>query len=56
MELEFRITESFEKDMKALSTDLQNKIKDQINFVSGSLLNGKTAFMKESSMPYMFNL
>jgi hypothetical protein len=56
MELEFRITESFDKDMKALSADLQNKIKDKINFVSGSLLNGKTAFMKEASMPYMFNL
>ena len=56
MELEFRITESFDQDMKGLSTDNQNKIKDKINFFSGSLLNGKATFMQNASMPYIFNL
>ena len=56
MELEFRITESFDEDMKCLSAGEQNKVKDEINFVSGSLLNGKTAFMQNASMPYIFNL
>ena len=56
MELEFRITQSFEQDMQNLSADQQNKLKDKINFVSGSLLNGKSAFMQEASMPHIFNL
>jgi hypothetical protein len=56
MELEFRITESFDKDIKGLSTGEQNKVKEEINFVSGSLLNGKAAFMQQASMPYIFNL
>jgi hypothetical protein len=56
MELEYRITQSFDMDMQGLSADEQNKIKDKINFVSGSLLNGKSAFMQEASMPYIFNL
>jgi mRNA-degrading endonuclease RelE of RelBE toxin-antitoxin system len=56
MELEFNITRSFDEDIKELSTDHQNKIKDKINFVSGSLLNGKAAFMQEASMPHIFNL
>jgi mRNA-degrading endonuclease RelE of RelBE toxin-antitoxin system len=56
MELEFNITESFDKDIKSLSTDRQDNIKDKINLVSGSLLNGKTAFMQNASMPYIFNL
>lgn len=56
MELEFRITESFDEDMKCLPAGEQNKVKDEINFVSGSLLNGKTAFMQNASMPYIFNL
>jgi mRNA-degrading endonuclease RelE of RelBE toxin-antitoxin system len=56
MELEFRITESFDKDMSSLSTGEQSKVKEEINFVSGSLLNGKTTFMQQASMPYIFNL
>jgi mRNA-degrading endonuclease RelE of RelBE toxin-antitoxin system len=56
MELEFNITESFDKDIKSLSTDHQDKIKDKINFVSDSLLNGKATFMQNASMPYIFNL
>lgn len=56
MELEFRITESFDKDMKNLPTGEQSKVKEEINFVSGSLLNGKAAFMQNASMPYIFNL
>ncbi len=56
MDLEFNITQSFDDDMKGLSADQQNKMKDKINFVSGSLLNGKAAFMQNASMPHMFNL
>jgi hypothetical protein len=56
MELEFRITQSFDEDMKGLPSDEQNKVKEKINFVSGSLLNGKVAFMQKASMPYIFNL
>jgi hypothetical protein len=56
MELEFRITQSFDDDMKVLSAADQSKVKDDINFVSGSLLNGKAAFMQKASMPYIFNL
>lgn len=56
MELEFRITESFDEDMKSLPAIEQSKVKDEINFVSGSLLNGKTTFMQNASMPHIFNL
>ena len=56
MELEFNITQSFDDDIKGLSTDQQHKIKQDINFVSGSLLNGKAAFMEKASMPHLFNL
>jgi len=56
MELEFRITESFDEDMKSLPANEQNKVKEEINFVSGSLLNGRTTFMQNASMPYIFNL
>lgn len=56
MELEFNITQSFDDDIKGLSTVQQNKIKNDINFVSGSLLNGKAAFMEKASMPHLFNL
>lgn len=56
MELEFRITQSFNENMNELSANEQNKIKEEINFVSGSLLNGRTAFMQNASMPYIFNL
>ncbi len=56
MELEFRITQSFDEDMNGLSTEEQDKVKEKINFVSGSLLNGKSAFMQQASMPYIFNL
>ena len=33
MESEFRITDSFDEDMKSLPTGAQNKVKDEINFV-----------------------
>jgi len=56
MELEFRITQSFDEDMQGLSGEEQNKIKNKINFVSGSLLNGRSDFMHEASMPHIFNL
>jgi len=56
MNLEFHITESFDKDMNSLPVETQDKIKAHINFVSGSLLNGKTAFRESASVPYIFNL
>lgn len=31
-------------------------IKNEINLVSGSLLNGRGSFMEKASMPYIFNL
>ncbi len=56
MKLECLITEAFDRDIKSLSAEQQSKIKDQINLVSGSLLNGRTSFMEKSSMPHIFNL
>jgi len=56
MDLEFHITQSFDNDIKSLSEDRRNKITDEINLVSGSLLNGRTAFMDKASMPHIFNL
>jgi len=31
-------------------------VKDKINLVSKSLMNGKTVFLENSSIPYLFNL
>ena len=56
MELEFHITEPFDKDMNDLPTETQDRIKTCINLVSGSLLNGKTVFNENASIPYMFKL
>jgi hypothetical protein len=42
--------------MTHLSSDQREKISKQINVVSQSLLNGKTAFNENSSIPYIFNL
>jgi hypothetical protein len=56
MELEFDITQTFNEDMTHLSSDQRDKIGKQINIVSQSLLNGKTAFKENSSIPYIFNL
>ena len=56
MNLEFLITESFDNDIKRLPEAQQNRIKDEINHVSGSLLNGRSFFMEKASMPYIFNL
>jgi len=39
-----------------LSSAQKEKIGEQINVVSQSLLNGKTAFKENSSIPYIFNL
>jgi len=56
MNLEFLITEAFDNDIKKLPEAQQNKIKDEINHVSGSLLNGRSSFMEKASMPYIFSL
>ncbi len=56
MNLEFLITEGFDNDIKKLPEAQQNRIKDEINYVSGSLLNGRSSFMEKASMPYIFNL
>jgi len=56
MDLEFRITEPFDNDIKSLSEEQQSKIRNEINYVSRSLLNGKSVFMERASMPYIFNL
>lgn len=56
MELEFDITRAFNEDMSHLSSDQKEKIGEQINVVSQSLLNGKTTFKENSSIPYIFNL
>ncbi|MFT4152321.1 hypothetical protein [Parafilimonas sp.] len=56
MQLEFDITQSFNDDLNYLSEEDKKKIKDQINFVSGSLLNGKEAFFENTSKPYLFKL
>jgi mRNA-degrading endonuclease RelE of RelBE toxin-antitoxin system len=56
MELEFDITQSFNQDIKRLSSAQRKNIEKQINFVSQSLLNGQTAFKENSSIPYIFNL
>lgn len=50
------ITEAFDNDIKKLPEAQQNRIKDEINYVSGSLLNGRSSFMEKASMPYVFNL
>lgn len=50
------ITESFDNDIKKLPEAQQNRIKDEINHVSGSLLNGRSSFMEKASMPYVFSL
>ena len=56
MELSFDITQSFSDDIARLPVEERDRVKDQINLVSGSLLNGKTVFSENSSMPYIFNL
>lgn len=56
MNLEFLITESFDNDIKQLPAAQQNRIRNEINLVSGSLLNGRTCFMEKASIPYIFNL
>lgn len=56
MELEFDITQSFNQDIARLSSSQRENIEKQINIVSQSLLNGKTAFKENSSIPYIFNL
>lgn len=56
MQLEFRVTEAFDKDMNGLPIKQRSKIKKGINLVSNSLLNGRTSFMEKASMPYIFNL
>ncbi len=39
-----------------LDADERTKVQQQINNVSQSLLNGKTAFHENASIPYLFNL
>ncbi|MEX8549402.1 MAG: hypothetical protein V5804_17510 [Mucilaginibacter sp.] len=56
MELEFDITKPFDEDMARLSSAKREKIGNQIDIVSQSLLNGQTAFKENSSVPYIFNL
>jgi hypothetical protein len=56
MILEFDITQSFSDDMANLPKPQRKKIENQINLVSTSLLNGKTEFKENSSIPYIFNL
>lgn len=56
MQLEFDITQSFNDDLNLLPEEEKSKIIDQINFVSGSLLNGKKAFFENAFKPYLFNL
>lgn len=56
MKLEFEITKSFDEDISGLSSEQREMIGKQINIVSQSLLNGKTAFKENSSVPYIFNL
>jgi hypothetical protein len=56
MELEFDITQSFSEDISRLSFPQRKNIEKQIDFISQSLLNGKTAFKENSSIPYIFNL
>jgi hypothetical protein len=56
MDLEFDITQSFNDDMAHFPSVTREKIKKQINIISQSLLNGKTDFKENSSIPYIFNL
>lgn len=56
MKIEFGITENFNDDINHLPQDERDKITDQINLVSASLLNGKSAFLENASIPYIFNL
>ncbi len=56
MEIEFDITQSFDEDMSRLNPLQRKVVGNQIDFLSQSLLNGKTAFKEHSSIPYIFNL
>lgn len=56
MQLEFDITQSFSDDMAHLTSSQRSNIVSQINLVSKSLLNGRTEFTRNSSIPYLFNL
>ena len=56
MELNVDITHSFSEDMSYLSPAERETITTKINVVSQSLLNGKTDFKENSSVPYIFNL
>lgn len=56
MELAFDITKPFEEDMAQLSSAQRENIGNKINLVSQSLLNGKTDFRENSSVPHIFNL
>ncbi len=56
MKIEFDITQNFSDDINHLTQDERDKITDQINLVSASLLNSKSAFLENASIPYIFNL
>jgi len=56
MNLEFDITQAFINDISHLSPIQKKKIEKQMDVVSQSLLNGKTEFKENSSIPYLFNL
>ncbi len=56
MEIEFDITQPFNEDVSKLSDLQREKVTNQINKISQSLLNGQTAFKENSSIPYIFNL
>jgi hypothetical protein len=56
MQLEFDITQSFTNDIAQLATAEREQVTAQINVISGSLLNGQTAFKESASIPYIFNL
>ncbi len=56
MKLEFDITQSFSDDIALLPVIQRERVANQINLVSTSLLNGKTEFKENSSIPYLFNL
>lgn len=56
MQLEFNITQSFKDDIDILSASQREIVGHQIDHISVSLLNGKSAFKENSSIPYIFDL
>ncbi|MCW3109389.1 MAG: hypothetical protein JWQ09_3895 [Segetibacter sp.] len=56
MQIEFDITKQFDEDIKNLTLDDREKVTEKINYISTSLLNGKTAFLENSFIPYLFKL